>query len=213
MKKMTMKDAVMYCTGHDAVIHTPTQEIYDNLMNYLDILGYRWATGKSMKGNPQFFTRNVCINCQDKFSVMKSDRDYYINLTCEIIELLPEYTPMTITIKSDGHKVVSAECNGIIAEARCMDTDVFRVKNGSHRALQRLLDKLDSPLEPNEFKVGDIVEILRVGNGAPEETIGLQGIIKEEMFKNVFEVKFLKKIDSLDEWSYTPKHLKLICRV
>ena len=37
---------------------------------------------------------------------------------------------LTITIKSDGHKVVSASCNDIIVKAKCNDTDTFNLSSG-----------------------------------------------------------------------------------
>ena len=117
---------------------------------------------------------------------------------------------LTITIKSDGHKVVSASCNNITTTAKCNDSDTFNLSKGSHMALNRLIDKMNEPgNDDSKFKVGDIVEIISNSICAWDESIGLQGIITN-ITRDYFTVTFPVKICDFYDWNYRPKDLKLI---
>ena len=39
---MYIEDAVNYCLNHKAVIHTPTKDIYNSLMEYLKRIDMNW---------------------------------------------------------------------------------------------------------------------------------------------------------------------------
>ena len=117
---------------------------------------------------------------------------------------------LTITINSDGHKVVSASCKDITVEVKCNDTDTFNLSKGSHIALKRLIDKMNEPAKlGSKFKTGDIVEVIGNSINAHDESIGLQGIIVTA--GQPIRVKFPVNIGGLfDEWDYLPEDLKLI---
>ena len=118
---------------------------------------------------------------------------------------------LTITIKSDGHKVVSASCNDIIVKAKCNDTDTFNLSKGSHMALKRLIDKMvESNNDDSKFKVGDIVEIISNSICALEESIGLQGIITTDITRDYVTVTFPVKVCGSYDWNCLSKDLKLI---
>ena len=117
---------------------------------------------------------------------------------------------LTITIKSDGHKTITASCNDITVEAKCNDTDTFNLSKGSHMALNRLIDKMNEPVnDDSKFKVGDIVEIISNSICAWDESIGLQGIITD-ITRDYFTVTFPVKICDFYDWNYLSKDLKLI---
>ena len=117
---------------------------------------------------------------------------------------------LTITIKSDGHKVVSASCKDITATAKCNDTDTFNLSKGTHMALNRLIDKMNESVnDDSKFKVGDIVEIISNSICAWDESIGLQGIITD-ITRDYFTVTFPVKICDFYDWNYLSKDLKLI---
>ena len=118
---------------------------------------------------------------------------------------------LTITIQSDGHKIVSASCNNIAVEAKCNDIDTFNLSKGSHMALKRLIDKMNEPAKEdksNKIEKGDIVEILDAPEGFLKETIGLQGIVLEDLDSPW--VKFPFEIHDSCFWAYDIKNLKLI---
>ena len=63
MKKMYIEDAVNYCLNHKAVIHTPTKDIYNSLMSYLDESILRWSNGYKASGFDCYSTHkeDTCI--------------------------------------------------------------------------------------------------------------------------------------------------------
>ena len=118
---------------------------------------------------------------------------------------------LTITIKSDGHKVVSASCNDITVEAKCNDTDTFNLSKGSHMALRRLIDKMNEPVKEdrsNKIEKGDIVEILDTNYPSIKETIGLQGIVMGD--SDCPWVKLPINVCERNVWAYAINNLKLI---
>ena len=118
---------------------------------------------------------------------------------------------LTITIKSDGHKVVSASCKDITVEAKCNDTDTFNLSKGTHMALNRLIDKMNESVRKdnsNKIEKGDIVEILGTDTHYLEETIGLQGIVMED--SDAPYVKLLINVCGRNIWAYDINSLKLI---
>ena len=115
---------------------------------------------------------------------------------------------LTITIKSDGYKVVSASCNDITVEAKCNDTDTFNLSKGSHMALNRLIDKMNEPIKSNKIEKGDIVEILDTNYPSIKETIGLQGIVMED--NDCPWIKLPSIVNGYNVWAYNINNLKLI---
>ena len=116
---------------------------------------------------------------------------------------------LTITIKSDGHKVVSASCNDIIVEAKCNDSDTFNLSKGSHMALKRLIDKMNEA-KSNKIEKGDIVEILYTSNSFLATSIGLQGVVVETDSTVRPWVKLPINVSGDNVWAYEINNLKLI---
>ena len=206
MKKMTMEKAIEYCKDKRVAIHTPTQEVYDNLGSYVNKSEYRWLPRNYFPENGKY----TCVNLENGYTCY-AYYDYYKGIRYEIIELITDDS-LTITIKSDGHKVVSASCNNITTTAKCNDTDTFNLSKGSHIALKRLIDKMNEPVKEdksNKIEKGDIVELLPTNRTAPKEFIGLQGIVMEN--DSVPFVKFpIKLRNGLSTWACMKKYLKLI---
>ena len=192
----TLEDKLALFKAGTHVLHTPTQEIYDKLMIELEKRGYVWHNGESMTKYSFTFTGgergDLCIQ-------YNSYKDHKVTCGCikyckqkglEILTLTPEDfgTPQVITITSDGYHRVTAESNGITAEALCNPTDKFSIHKGSHMALKRLLEKLEEDTieelgdlsgEPEGFHVGDIVEIIGNEWNFQGNPIGLQGIVAQ----------------------------------
>ena len=204
MKTMTMEKAVGYSLNKDIVIHVPTQEMWYSLEDYVKKNNVQWLSRNCF---PKY-GNNTCVNLGGGYA-MYGYIDWYKNNGYEIIELIPDNS-LTITIQSDGHKIVSANCNDITATAKCNDTDTFNLSKGSHMALKRLIDKMNEPAkEDKSNKIGDIVEIIGNSIGARDESIGMQGIIVSN--GESISVKFPVKIGLLfDEWDYLPEDLKLV---
>ena len=212
MKKMYIEDAVNYCLSHKAVIHTPNEDIYNSLMSYLDESSLKWFNVlKASKFNCYSdYKKDTCIRIiKQDYNIYYSCVNYFKDRGYEIIEL-ESPDEITITIKSDGHKVVSASCNDITVEAKCNDTDTFNLSKGSHIALKRLIDKMNEPAKLGSiFKTGDIVEVIGNSINAHDESIGLQGIITD-ITRDYFTVTFPVKICDFCDWNYLSKDLKLI---
>ena len=88
MKKMYIEDAVNYCLSHKAVIHTPTKDIYNSLMSYLDETDIKWKGG-NIPSSFSFRDRRVndiCINFSTNI-ISYAEPDYYKDIDYEIIEL------------------------------------------------------------------------------------------------------------------------------
>jgi hypothetical protein len=211
--KMTIKDAVKYSQNHsnDVAIHVPTRELYDKVIKYLENLGYMWFNGGYLTKKDKFSSKtSPCVKIYDKpdydRNVTIDSYVYHEHCSDEIIELIEEEPELTIVIKSDGKKVVTAECNGIKVESHCnTNLDKFSNKEGAYLVLGRLFKELNS----KSIHKGDIVEVETVTNGAPKDTIGLQGIVTE-IDGTYIGVKFPTKISGAYHWGYSEKELKLI---
>ena len=205
MKTMTMEKAVECSLDKRIVIHTPTQEVYNRLEKYAKAHGIVWFNCNNF---PEY-GRDTCVEISVN-EVWYCNIDFYRDRGYEIIEL-ESPNELTITIKSDGHKIVSATCNDITATAKCNDTDTFNISKGSHMALKRLIDKMNEPVKEdnsNKIEKGDIVEIIGTGITYLEETIGLQGIVMEDS-----EVPFVKlpiEVMGDNVWAYDITDMKLI---
>ena len=119
---------------------------------------------------------------------------------------------LTITIKSDGHKVVSASCNDITVGVKCNDTDTFNLPKGSHVALKRLIDKMKEPAKEdnsNKIEKGDTVEIIDDADPYLKGSIGLQGVV---MWGINDDLRVKLPIDIMGDniWIYNINNLKLI---
>ena len=209
---MTIKEAVEYSWKHDVAIHVPKRKLYDKLVKYLDSVGYMWYGGKPILKNYRFKEENdFCIKIYDKPS---RDKDVsvgsYRNLKSicmgGIVELVDE---LTITIKSDGHKIITAECNGIKVQASCNDSDVFSNVGGSHLAINRLFNALDKKAKESTIEKGDIVEVVKAIHCSPEEAIGIQGIVTGNKDGEI-TVNFPVAICGSYHWSYSEEELKLV---
>jgi len=169
---MSTEKAVEYSLNKMIVIHTPTQEVYDRLEKYAREHGLDWL---GINRFPEY-KGDTCVNVNtDK--IRYCGVEFYRDEGYEVIEL-ESPNELTITIKSDGYKVVSASCNNITTTAKCNDTDTFNLSKGSHMALKRLIDKMNEPVKEdrsNKIEKGDIVELLPTDRTAPKEFIGLQG--------------------------------------
>lgn len=215
MKKMTIKEAVEYNWKHDVAIHVPKRKLYDKLVKYLDSLGYMWHGGKPILKNDRFNEENdLCIKIYDKPSRDKDvsvDGYSYFNSICTggVVELVDEGKELTITIKSDGHKIITAECNGIKVQASCNDSDVFSNVGGSHLAINRLFNALDKKAKESTIEKGDIVEVVKAIHSQPKDTIGLQGVVTAS-YNNCMVVEFPVKINGDNGWGYAESELKLI---
>ena len=208
MKKMSIEKAVEYSLDKMIVIHTPTQEIYDRLEKYARAHGLAWL---GINHFPEY-KGDTCINVSATYT-QYCKVEFYRDGGYEIIEL-ESPDEITITINSDGHKVVSASCKDITVEAKCNDSDTFNLSKGSHIALKRLIDKMNEPVKEdrsNKIEKGDIVELLPTDRTAPKEFIGLQGIVMDN--DSVPFVKFpIKLRNGLSTWACIEKDLKLICK-
>ena len=216
MKNMTIKEAVEYSWKHDVAIHVPKRKLYDKLVKYLDSVGYMWYGSKLILKNDRFNEENdLCIKIYDKPS---RDKDVYVagysyfKSICMggVVELVDE---LTITIKSDGHKIITAECNGIKVQASCNDSDVFSNVGGSHLAINRLFNALDKKAKESTIEKGDIVEVVKAIHCSPEESIGIQGIVTSTdvyEVEGIIEVKFPVAICNSYCWNYSEDELKLI---
>lgn len=218
MKKMTIKEAVEYSWKHDVAIHVPKRKLYDKLVRYLDSLGYTWHGSKPILKNDRFNEENdLCIKVYDEPS---RDKDVYVGgysylksiCTGGVIELVDE---LTITIKSDGHKIITAECNGIKVQASCNDSDVFSNVGDSHLAINRLFDAPDKKAKESTIEKGDIVEVVKAIHCSPEEAIGIQGIVTStdaDEVEGMIRVKFPVAICNCYCWNYSEDELKLVKR-
>lgn len=211
--KMTIKDAVKYSQNpsNDVAIHVPTKELYDKVIKYLENLGYMWYGGMCLAVNRFNSYHSPCVKIYDE---PLSDRDvtiypyvYRENYSDEIIELIEEEEPeLTIVIKSDGKKVVTAECNGIKVESRCnTNLDKFSNKEGAYLVLGRLFKELNS----KSIYKGDIVEVVKAIHCSPEEAIGIQGIVTGNKDGEI-TVNFPVAICGSYHWSYSEEELKLV---
>ena len=102
MKKMYIEDAVNYCLNHKAVIHTPTKDIYNSLMSYLDETDIKWKGG-NIPSSFSFRDRRVndiCINFSTNI-IRYAEPDYYTNKDYEIIELSSVSIDNTIYTNKD----------------------------------------------------------------------------------------------------------------
>ena len=206
MKKMIMEIAVEYSLDKYIAIHVPTQKLWNSLGEYVKKIGASWL---SINCFPEY-GHDTCVNFGRNYAC-HADISWYKENDYEIIELVGESVEddtLTITIHSDGHKVVSASCNDITVEAKCNDTDTFNLSKGSHIALKRLIDKMNEPIKSNKIEKGDIVEILVAGDETPSQTVGLQGIVIES--DSYPYVEFPIKICGCKRWSYSIEKLKLI---
>ena len=215
MKKMKIKEAVEYSWKHDVAIHVPKRKLYDKLVKYLDSVGYMWYGGKPILKNDRFNEENdLCIKIYDKPS---RDKDVsvggysYFKSICMggIVEFVDEDKELTITIKSDGHKIITAECNGIKVQASCNDSDVFSNVGGSHLAINRLFNALDKKAKESTIEKGDIVEVVKAIHCSPEEAIGIQGIVTGNKDGEI-TVNFPVAICGSYHWSYSEEELKLV---
>ena len=102
MKKMYIEDAVNYCLNHKAVIHTPTKDIYNSLMSYLDETDIKWKGG-NIPSSFSFRDRRVndiCINFSTNI-IRYAEPDYYTNKDYEIIGLTSVSIDNTIYYNKD----------------------------------------------------------------------------------------------------------------
>lgn len=190
---MDLEDKLKLFKAGTHVLHTPTQQIFDKLMVELEKRGYVWCDGDKPTGAPkewEDFYSGTCVRLLDG-NLCDGPKGRYEDYTdLEIITLTTEdlSTPQVITIISDGYHRVTAESNGITAEALCNPTDTFKLTKEVHLAAQRLLEKLvelpkvadEKPAEDDRFRKGDIVEIVKNVTGFTPDPVGLQGVATED---------------------------------
>ena len=103
MKKMYIEDAVNYCLNHKAVIHTPTKDIYNSLMSYLDESSLRWNTGHKPSFHPEYYDtykKDTGI-VFDEGNLLYESISYYAIIEYEIIELSSVSIDNTIYYNKD----------------------------------------------------------------------------------------------------------------
>ena len=103
MKKMYIEDAVNYCLNHKAVIHTPTKDIYNSLMSYLDESSLRWNTGHKPSFHPEYYEtykKDTGI-VFDEGNLLYESISYYAIIEYEIIELSSVSIDNTIYYNKD----------------------------------------------------------------------------------------------------------------
>lgn len=210
----TLEDKLALFKAGTHVFHTPTQEIYDKLMVELEKRGYVWASKhKPTAFNNFSISKHVEYDEHDNCLYGSPKLSNVITLTTEDFS-----TPQVITITSDGYHRVTAESNGITAEALCNPTNKFSISKGSHMALKRLLEKLDEDTieelwglseEPEEFNLGDVVEVVRCDFSFADEVKGAQGVITS-LGDTAYKVKFPVKFSGDNTWSFYDSELKLV---
>ena len=194
----TLEDKLALFKAGTHVLHTPTQEIYDKLMIELEKRWYVWASGDKPTEFNAYSGNESCVGYDNRLGDSCGIRlgllEWCNEAGMEILSLTTEdfATPQVITITSDGYHRVTAESNGVLAEALCNPTDKFSIHKGSHMALKRLLEKLEEDTieklvdlsgstleEPEGFHVGDIVEVVRCYYSFADGAKGVQGVVVE----------------------------------
>ena len=211
---MTIKDAVEYSQKHIATMHVPTKELYNKVIKHLDSMGYVWYGGIPLDEDRFTFYDDACVKIYEKpdcdKSVTINPYEYHYECGDEIIELIEEEPELTIVIKSDGKKVVTAECNGIKVESHCnTNLDKFSNKEGAHLVISRLFKELNS----KSIHKGDIVEVVKAIHCSPEELVGIQGIVtRTDVYEveGIIRVKFPVAICNCYCWDYSEDELKLV---
>ena len=185
----TLEDKLELFKAGTHVLHTPTQEIYDRLMEELEELGYVWRSPVSPKVSHSYwgnYKGNTIVCCgfygdngvsYDRLGGSTNEGRSVLEITLEDFKGSEQEEHMKITIETDGHHKTTAECNGITAESLCNPTDEFKLPKGVHMAVQRLLEKLEEPEEDTGFHVGDIVKVVANEFDLSGNPIGLQGVV------------------------------------
>ena len=110
MKKMYIEDAVKYCLNHKAVIHTPTKDIYNSLMEYLDETDIKWNCEGTPSSRPQYYDGykdSTCI-CLDESPYLRyCYLSYYEDIDYEIIELPSKSVSIDNTIYYNKEDAIS----------------------------------------------------------------------------------------------------------
>ena len=108
MKKMYIEDAVNYCLNHKAVIHTPNEDTYNSLMEYLDETDIKWKGG-DIPSSFSFRDRRVndiCINFSTNI-ISYAEPNYYTNKDYDIIELSSKSVSIDGISYSNKDKAIS----------------------------------------------------------------------------------------------------------
>ena len=195
------------------VLHTPTQEVYDKLMVELEKRGYVWTGSDKPTRFNEYCGDSICISYEPYMEIRFCNVNFHGKT--EILTLTPEdfSTPQVITITSDGYHCVTAESNGVTAEALCNPTDKFSIHKGSHMALKRLLDNLEEKhkvtKEPEGFHVGDIVEVAECDFSFADDIKGIQGVITKK-YSRGYDVRFPVKFCDQTIWGFYSSELKLV---
>jgi hypothetical protein len=82
---MNIKKAVEYCKTHNARIHTPTEETYDKLMEYLEEQGYRWISQRKPTTVDHFNLDDV-FKVEDGY-IYRGPLEFAKDCWCEVIEI------------------------------------------------------------------------------------------------------------------------------
>lgn len=221
----TLEDKLKLFKAGTHVLHTPTQEIYDKLMEELEKRGYKWPGWHSLTiysfTDAGYGRKDLCIQCNDfedkivscgYIKYRKQEGLGIITLTPEDFKGSEQEVHMKITIETDGNHKTTAECNGITAESLCNPMDDFKLPKGVHMAVQRLLERLEEPEEDTGFHVGDIVEVVDAdGYSFSEEIKGIQGVVVH-VYEDACGVKIPFEVSKSDTWAYKTDSLKLIRR-
>jgi len=75
-------------TRPDLIIHTKTREEYDALISKLDVCGYKWAYGASMKAGPRAFDsfkEKTCLRVEMEDGVLYGNSDFYLSNNYDVL--------------------------------------------------------------------------------------------------------------------------------
>lgn len=219
---MKFKDKLEKFKTERVGFHVDTKEIADELQKVFDkekLESYEGVMDEAWGdyGNKRDFyiSYNYYSGPKLAYGICGSRYDTLDEIMPITLEELKEYngiTPVTITITSDGYHRVTAESNGVTAEALCNPTDTFDVAEGAKLAIQRLLREVK---EVPKFSVGDTVEVINAGpNNTPMESKGMRGKVTKVFPSGLIDVNFGNPIKGPGQISssfrYYPQDIKLV---
>lgn len=70
-------------------VHLPTQELYDEAMDFLDNNGFKWKSGNKMNYENFWkeYKEKTCISINEKEEIVRADTDFYLFFSKEKLDL------------------------------------------------------------------------------------------------------------------------------
>ncbi len=179
----------------EIVLHTPTQEIYNKLMEWCDSQGIKWPNGKRAS-DLNVWDRHKELTCIEKghtYSYYRSNdlewavksyfrREGYKVETLSLADFKAKQKQNNFRVEiyfdgNDTHawliKNDEPVKEGI---ALCHPNDKFNMAVGSQLALERLFEKKQEKIKFKEVKrqaeVGDYIKIVDIGRHNPALKVG-----------------------------------------